>query len=294
MQNALIIRDSENSEKPIAVSGIKTLHKREENLKKSVLELESHIENELTYWESNGEPRRVLLVVNSYADVKVVGAALEGSDKWRNRFRLLSQENKKDEKWYPRTIIEKFHEVDADILVAPMLAISRGYNIMDKDGTGALFGSAYFLIRPYPVPNDLSYFVQVLHGNLPVFLDDIDKENLVYGDAMTKLRTKSRGLFEVMYRKPEFWSLLSEKERIVLAWYTFIPTWQLIGRLLRGGKNARIFYCDAKFHQTNNGTPSLLAYWEKLMINHENPLFNSLYGPFKNSIQEAMKEEVYY
>ncbi|AWI11688.1 MAG: hypothetical protein WAW77_11395 [Caldibacillus thermoamylovorans] len=60
--------------------------------------------------------------------------------------------------------MEHFAETEADILVAPILAISRGYNILDINGNGALFGSAFFLVRPYPVPNNLGYYVQILHG----------------------------------------------------------------------------------------------------------------------------------
>jgi hypothetical protein len=266
-QNFIEIRDSENGEKLIPVSGVQQKGKRHNNLQTIVKELISKIQAELNYWKELGEERKVLLVVNSYDDVEIVGAALKQFPQWKGRYRLLSQKDKKDEIWYPRSRVEQFAKEEADILVAPMLAISRGYNIMDKSGKGALFGTAFFLIRPYPVPNDLS------------------KSNLTYAEAMRKIRKKSRGKFEDMYRKPDYWSILSGQERTVLAWFTFIPTWQLIGRLLRGGKDARVFYCDAKFKEKPNGKPSLLEFWEKIMAEGEtDPLFASLYGPFLSSI----------
>jgi hypothetical protein len=293
-QNFIEIRDPENREKLISVSGVQQKRKRHNNLQTIVKELISKIQAELNYWKELGEERKILLVANSYDDVEIVGAALQKFPQWKGRYRLLSQKDKKDEIWYPRSRVEQFAKEEADILVAPMLAISRGYNIMNKSGKGALFGTAFFLIRPYPVPNDLSYFVQILHGNLPLYFEEITKSNLTYAEAMRKIRKKSRGKFEDMYRKPDYWSILSDQERTVLAWFTFIPTWQLIGRLLRGGKDARVFYCDAKFKEKPNGKPSLLEFWEKIMVEGEtDPLFASLYGPFLLSIANINKVGVF-
>jgi len=293
-QHFLEIRDSENNEEVINVSGVFDPTKRNTNLKKIVGYLSNKIELELEYWKSKGEERKVLLLTNSYDDVSVVGEALIEQPLWNGRYRLLSQNNKNDEIWFPRTNIERFVDTEADILVAPILSISRGYNILNKDRTGALFGSAFFLIRPYPVPNDLSYYVQILHGTLPIYLEEIQKEGLHYVEAMRKLRKRSRGHFEYLYEKADFWSLLSKKEKIVLSWYTFIPIWQTIGRLMRGGKDARIFYCDAKFMDKGNGNLSMIEYWSKMMSeNEQDSIFLSLYEPFVNSIKQLRKVEIF-
>ncbi|MFS0615368.1 hypothetical protein [Lederbergia ruris] len=289
-QSFLQLRDPLQDESIINISGVGITEKRNYNLKAMISELDRKIASELSYWELQGEPRRVLLVVNSYDDVEVVGNALRKIDKWHGSYRLLSRDNKKDEIFYPRSMIERFADENANILVAPMLAISRGYNIMQ--GQGALFGSAFFLIRPYPVPNDLSYFVQMLHGQLPLLFNRIKKERTHYVKALRMIRNESRARFELMYRKPEYWSILSEEERHILAWYTFIPTWQLIGRLLRGGKNARVFYCDGKFLDRSNGNSSLIDYWYKIMHETDDPIFKSLYGPFIESISSIIKKEV--
>jgi len=290
-QKFLDVKNPNELEKTINISGVRPVEKRNENLEILVSELDHKISAELSYWENSGTNRKVLLVVNSYDDVEIVGNALKRNPEWAGRYRLLSQDNRKDENWYPRSMIELFSQENADILVAPMLAISRGYNIMK--GQQAYFGSAFFLIRPYPVPNDLSYFVQVLHGHLPDYLKDIEQNNEQFVKAIRKIRSKSRGYFEYMYRKPGYWSILSEKERLVLAWYTFIPTWQLIGRLLRGGSHARIFYCDGKFVQSTKNVPSIIDYWQKIMDESDDDIFNSLYGPFKESIKNLQEEEVY-
>lgn len=293
-QYFLEIRNPERGEELISVSGVRNKGERQSNLRRIVQELSDKLERELSFWENSGEARKILLLVNSYEDVKVVGSALSMLLQWEGRYRLLSQKDQKDDIWFPRSKIEQFSEEEsADILVAPLLAISRGYNIMDKKGEGALFGSVFFLVRPYPVPNDLSYFIQILHGILPVYFNNIEKEGLTYAKAMRKLRKLSRGRFEDMYRSPDYWSLLSREEKTVLAWYTFIPLWQLIGRLMRGGKDARIFYCDAKFDYKPNGQDSMLEFWVKLMVDNESdPLFLSLYGPFADSIRDLKKEGV--
>lgn len=288
------IRDPTNGEKLVPVSGVKQGFQRDQNLKTIVQELSRKIESELNYWKDVGEYRRVLLVVNSYDDVKTVGDILERSQLWKGRYRLLSQNDQNDNIWFPRSQIEQFASEPEDLLVAPMLAISRGYNILDKNGIGALFGTAFFLIRPYPVPNNLSYFVQILHGSLPLYFKRVKDEGLKYAQAMRKIRSLSRRRFELMYQKPDFWSILDEKEKTILSWYTFIPTWQLMGRLLRGGKNARIYYCDAKFIDKGNASLSMLDYWAKLMSeNEEDPLFASLYGPFMKSIKNIEKVGLY-
>lgn len=293
-QQFIEIRDPENGEEKISVSGVVEREKRDRNLQKIVREISGKMENELFYWQSVGEDRKILLLTNSYNDVNIVGKVLNELTLWKGRYRLLSQQDQNDEVWFPRSRVEHFAETEADILVAPILAISRGYNILDINGNGALFGSAFFLIRPYPVPNNLGYYVQILHGTLPIYFQEIEDEGLHYAKAMRRLRKRSRGHFEYMYRKPDYWSVLTGKEKTVLAWYTFIPVWQVIGRLMRGGKNARIFYCDAKFNAKGNGQRSMLEYWEKIMIENENdPIFMSLYGPFVKSIQEMSKEEVF-
>ncbi|MNP72213.1 hypothetical protein D3C76_1687160 [compost metagenome] len=79
-----------------------------------------------------------------------------------------------------------------------------------------------------------------------------------------------------------------------MAWFTFIPIWQMIGRLLRGGKDARVFYCDSKFHAKPAGNPegmSMLDSWAAVMQKHKrDPLFDSLYGTFIQGVNNMIRE----
>lgn len=289
-QFILPLHDPTNEERPIAVSGTGIGPVRDRHLYALTMELEEKIGEELSYWENKGEKRRVLLVVNSYEDAKVVGRALDHQEKWKDDYRILTRDEQFNEQSYSRPLIERFSTTEEQILVVPLLSVGRGYNIMDEQEDGALFGTVFFLIRPYPIPNDLGYYVQVLHGKLPTLLEDIQKSGLQYGKAMRKIRGESRKLLLKMFRYPDFWKRLSEEERLILAWYTFIPVWQMIGRLLRGGKDARVFYCDAKFHQATEGVPTLIDYWKTCMAENDDDVFNHLYGPFKESILNIKDE----
>ncbi len=68
----------------------------------------------------------------------------------------------------------------------------------------------------------------------------------------------------------------------------------MIGRLLRGGKNARVFFCDSKFNAKPAGKPegmSMLDSWAAIMQKHKrDPLFLSLYGPFIDGINNITRE----
>ncbi|MEK5442545.1 hypothetical protein [Fredinandcohnia sp. FSL W7-1320] len=278
----------EQKEREIAISGT---NNRAENIRKLANNLKTDIQWELNHWKSKNEKRGVILVVNSYEDVVHAGEVFLNDPNWKGKFRLLSKDNKSDDIWYPRSLIEQFSETGAEVLIAPLLAVGRGYNILNEQKQ-ALFGSCFFLVRPYPIPNDMTFIIQSLHSSLQYYYSKLEEEGLTYACGLKRLRNLSRSRFELMYQKPDFWSILTEQEKKILSWYIFVPVWQMIGRLLRGGKDAHIFYCDVKFHDKNRKGLSLLEYWQKLMQeNKEQPVFKSLYEPFIESIQDAIQED---
>lgn len=88
--------------------------------------------------------------------------------------------------------------------------------------------------------------------------------------------------------KPDFWSILSPKEREIMGWYTFVPVWQMIYCMLRGGLDARVYFCDAKFNAKPAGNLegySMLEVWAAIMHkNKKDTIFQSLYGLFSEAI----------
>ncbi|QCT01585.1 hypothetical protein E6C60_0864 [Paenibacillus algicola] len=277
----------------LEVSGIRDDETRSRNLYEMVHHLKSDIQYELKYWTSVGNARRVLLVVNSYDDAATVGRAFRGDPGWEGRYKILSKVKSDESDQFPRSMIESFRRDQAEVLIVPLMSVGRGYNILDQRGE-ALFGSVFFLVRPYPIPNDMNYMVQILHAYLPQYLKQIERQGIYYDKAVSRLRRVSNSKFETMYRKPDFWGSLDDSEREVMAWFTFIPVWQMIGRLLRGGKNARVFYCDFKFGAKPAGNSegmSMLDSWAFIMNKHQrDPLFESLYGPFIQGINQMIRE----
>ncbi|WP_369900869.1 hypothetical protein [Bacillus manliponensis] len=286
-QTRLSFFDEENGE-VLCVSG-KHEQKRKENLSKIIKCLKDRLLVELKTVKL--ENRRILLVVNSYEDSKIVAQALENIPELSQRYRVLTRGLGESERAFPRSQIEMFRKENEEILIVPLMSVGRGFNILDANG-GALFGSVFFLVRPYPVPNDFNYMIQVLHASFPNLMRSIENNGLHYGKAIKKLRALSIGRFEMMYKHADFWVVLKPKEREALSWFIFIPVWQMIGRLLRGGKDARVYYCDGSFHNSNTDVPSLLQFWRKKMKKYKNDeTFMALYGPFVTSIENMWKEE---
>ncbi|OMD92799.1 hypothetical protein BSK67_18730 [Paenibacillus odorifer] len=254
-----------------------------------VQQLKPDIEYELNHWKTTGNHRRVLLVVNSYDDVDTVRSVFQNDRGWTGRYKSLSREVSSNEDQYSRLLVESFYQDRAEVLIVPLLSVGRGYNILDEHGE-ALFGSVFFLVRPYPTPNDLNYLVQILHAYLPEYSRRVQGQDLFYDKAVNKLRQISSAKLESMYLKPDFWSILSSKEREIMGWYTFVPVWQMIGRLLRGGKDARAYFCDSKFNAKPAGNSegySMLEAWAAIMRkNKKDALFQSLYGPFSEAINK--------
>jgi len=282
-------------EKPIQISG-EDEDRRTLNLRILTAKLMPKFEHELMEWRYSGSNRKVLLIVNSYDDVADVGAVFASHSAWKNRYRLLNRDpDPYHEAEFSRAELERFADENADILVAPLLAISRGYNILDET-KGSLFGSVFFLIRPYPIPQDMTYLIQMLHAELPDLIERADFEGKIYKEALNLIRSQSNSMLHRMYRKPDYWSVLTPAERKTIAWYIFVPIWQTIGRLLRKGTPARVFYCDGKFvaqpTRTKSGE-SMMDCWLKIMTDNEsNPAFRSLYGPFIDSIRLALERNV--
>ena len=147
--------------------------------------------------------------------------------------------------------IEQLRYRDADVLVAPLLAIQRGFNILNETG-GALLGSAFFLVRPYPVPDDLSQHI--------IGMNDWVVKLLHKYDHQLPLEFGIQGSREWGAPRHAYSSGITDLQRVVTdrgASRRSVPpaplgsvlvVWQTIGRLVRSGREARVFFVDAAFH----------------------------------------------
>lgn len=55
------------------------------------------------------------------------------------------------------------NSMNADILIAPAMAIERGHNIVDEYGHSAL-SAVFFMVRPMAVPDDIQQKGSKLNG----------------------------------------------------------------------------------------------------------------------------------
>ncbi len=293
---------------PIRVSG--TWGKdREANLEALVRALTqgnssiSRVEKELQYWRNQGTPRRILLVVGSYQEARLAARVAREAPALRQRVLCVHPDDDESlDSWLIRRgEVEQLGDHDVDVLIAPLLAIQRGFNILDEQG-GALLGSAFFLVRPYPVPDDLSQHVIGINAWVTRLLDGFENRlpesfgreasarmgelrRRTYAEWMRRLGTGSFGL-----------EGLKEDLYLQLLWDQFVVVWQTIGRLVRGGRAAHIFFVDASFHPRKGR--SMLRGWRDMLGTYlkqpstaplvEQELAQALYDPAYRALHELL------
>ncbi len=287
---------------------------REEQLAKLVRYLGTSSENqpspldqELQYWRDWGIPRKVLLVVGSYAEAQEAVKTLLELPGWRQPLRAVSLHPDAEERFDPWVIrrgeVENLASRQADVIVAPLLAIQRGFNILDDLG-GALLGSVFFLVRPFPVPDDLGQHVigvnqwaqrllEAYEEKLPVGFGESPSEMIgelrrrAYADWNRRLSAGQYGLDglpEDLYRE--------------LLWDQFVAVWQTIGRLVRRGRPARVCFVDTAFHPPQGR--SMLRGWTEILDEYmgahtqkpllEQQLAETLYRPAYQALKALLKQ----
>ncbi|GAA1874410.1 hypothetical protein [Myceligenerans crystallogenes] len=214
---------------------------------KSALELELD--------ELPTERRRILLLTGSYDEARMVANYLNDRPRWSGKVtHLIADDADRDDAWYSlrRGDVAGYASLDSEILVAPLLAVERGHNIVLEDGTAAL-GSVYFLARPHDRPDNINLAIYAINdwamrytapgggfGDLPGAHDTLD-------DAAGAFRNEARkNWYRYLIRRIS-WSSLSHDEKSAFAWDQMVVMWQVIGRLVRGGVRARVHFCDAAF-----------------------------------------------
>jgi len=261
--------------------------------------------------------QRILLIVGSYDEAKHSGDFLNRlrSD-WQGQvLSLVADDDEFESEWrgheesLQRGLVHQFAETGAWILIAPLLAIERGHNILNNENAAAI-GAAYFLVRPHPRPDDISFAIQSINrwalehcDNLPWFADKNDKENdLTLIRAGRIFRQAAYKRWRFLLRLPMIYSTLPSHERNALTWSQLVTIWQVVGRLIRGGSPARIFFCDAPFarrtalqddkpdHASSSLLVSIIQVLRPYFTNAPNitptdrALVQALYGPFYQAI----------
>jgi hypothetical protein len=147
--------------------------------------------------------------------------------------------------------VASFSRTGSEILVAPLLAVERGHNIVLPGGKAAI-GTVYFLARPHPRPDDITLAVQALNDWTVRYVRDGGFTQLVLSSrsldaAGLAFRHEARMKWHRYLTRRLSWSSLPPDEKLSFTWDQLVVMWQVIGRLVRGGVPARVVFVDAAF-----------------------------------------------
>lgn len=270
----------------------------------------SRFEEERDRLESGRQ--RIMVLVGSYAEAEAVRLSIvRNRPDWDGAvINLVRDDDDPSAQWtsgngtLQRGQVSRFAETDAWILVAPLLAVERGHNILNEDKQAAI-GAAYFWVRPHPRPDDLTLPVAAIN-NWAMAHDGGDFGETVEGASST-FRQQAYANWRSWLRLPWIYSTLPEDERSMVTWTQLVTIWQVVGRLVRGGSPARVYFVDAAFgshftppdeetgerQQVQGG---LLAEMKRVLspfFENDSPidphtltLVRTLYGPFYEALKK--------
>lgn len=260
--------------------------------------------------------QRILLLVGSYEEARRTREILEGlRTDWKGYvLNLVPDDDGFESDWrgsensLQRGLVHGFAETGAWILIAPLLAIERGHNILNEEDRAAI-GAAYFLVRPHPRPDDISFAIQSINRWAIEKSADASLLANIHGRDVSTLYGVGKTFREEAYIRwrhflhlPMRYSTLPEQERESVTWNLLVSVWQVIGRLIRGGSPAKIYFCDAAFairsavydEHADNRASSLLVGIQQILhpyfqddstVSHKDKLLvQALYGPFYHAI----------
>ncbi|MCC3766829.1 hypothetical protein [Streptomyces sp. UNOC14_S4] len=217
--------------------------------------------------------KRAILLVGSYKEAYAVADTLCGEDRWREGVRVLVPDiadldlaldgtDLKHASTLRRGDLAMFaDDPTAEVLVAPLMAVERGHNILNAHSHAA-FGTALFLARPHPRPDDLTLAVYAVNDWVCRFVRDQPRDDHRKGpatfselvalahdldEAGRALRTEGRQEWRRLLKRRYIYSRLAPWEKQAFAWDQLVTMWQVIGRLVRGGVPARVVFVDAAF-----------------------------------------------
>jgi len=265
--------------------------------------------------------RRLLLITNSYNEAewvesilkplyRVIQLASSERDLNPDSIATLRRDHAPaDLTGIRRGQIRDVAKQHTQIVIAPLMALERGHNILNENRIAA-FGAAVFLSRPMPVPDDWQTTVQQLNSWALEKSSDFSLYQAIQkrGDALTLTNVENEfyryavaKMLELNCRAMSFKQLTSD-ERSVLCWTQLVSIWQIIGRLVRGGVPCIVHFLDAKFapksvdSELDQEVTSLLVGMIKelqLALEPEDKqpwektLAQSLYGPFFSALKQT-------
>jgi hypothetical protein len=187
--------------------------------------------------------RHLLLLVGSYEEAGEVADTLHNlGTRWRGRvLRLVADDFDDDFGMDPsgdddqhagilrRGDVDTLSGTSAEVLVAPLLAVERGHNILNTDGHAAI-GTVYFLARPNPRPDDIGLAVHAVNDWMTRAIDSGEFDSWVRGAetlsaGVREVRRQARSTWYRVLRRSLAWSRLGDADRATVTWDMLVLIW---------------------------------------------------------------------
>ena len=249
---------------------------------------------------------KILLVVNSYAQALEVQQTLETALRKANcsarTCRMIADaiHAPSGEDTVRRGEVSRFAQMNADILIAPAMAIERGHNIVDEYGHSAL-SAVFFMVRPMAVPDDIQQKGSKLNGLVESHCKREPQESLFAYNA--RIRQFAARQWNKMSKTKAFGiAELSEDERKDVVATLFVLILQIFGRLARVTDVSRpaphVYFIDGAFRRRPEKAEDfdclseLGQYLEELMTQKESAeIAKTLYAPFYQAYRKDISYE---
>ncbi len=244
----------------------------------------------------DGARRKAAFVVNSYDQCRLVYDHIRSHHpSWRSRVRVLVRGGVLGDAGVPTehaitaSEVERLGDDDGwDLFVFPMSAIGRGVNIVFRRGPRAgraMLGSAFFLTRPHPKTDSLSFLQGIVARESEAF----DRRR--FRSLPEALRAMRQGRSELAFKVRQL--LRMQQSARSLGPYAeefvadqMIMILQTIGRAMRGDCPAFIYFVDAAWApmsaigQKDTPRTSMLLMMREILrkcIEHEQPAIRACY-----------------
>lgn len=249
---------------------------------------------------------KILLVVNSYAQALEVQQTLDTALRKANcsarTCRMISDaiHAPGGENTVRRGEVGRFARMNADILIAPAMAIERGHNIVDEYGHSAL-SAVFFMVRPMAVPDDIQQKGSKLNGLAESCCKRGAQESLFAYNA--RMRQFAAQQWNKMSKTKAFGiAELSAGERKDVVATLFVLILQIFGRLARVTDVTKpaphVYFIDGAFRRRPEKPGDfdclceLGQYLEKLMTQEESAeIAKTLYAPFYQAYRKDIPYE---
>lgn len=249
----------DREQKPIRISGLRDDARKnalktliQQLIKPPLLNRQSYLEAVQT--KLPPQRQRIMLVVGSYLEAFQLHQMIEQirPDLHEKIIHLVPDQHDADD-WselpnIQRGMVYQFAETQAWILIVPLLAVERGHNILNQHYQAAI-GAVFFLIRPHPRPDDLNFAIHSINRwaveTIRQQLEQIPRATL--DQQAGNFRHQASKQWRNLLTLPMRYSTLPQAEHIAVTWSQLVSIWQVIGRLVRGGVAAQVFFCDAAF-----------------------------------------------